>query len=272
MPTIAVNVSLAAFPGLRAYEAMERIQVLPPSEPALPVLGCDHTQICPQNRGQITEDAAAQLREAFPATRFRLHANARVQEKAKLIDWSGWHLDSGYWRALARISKALNAPGYSAHAGYRTQSDLAFIVRAAQEAEDLFDCPVAIEGHYPVRGNPYLISSWEEYRALFESGARYALDLSHLHIVASVSGLQELTLVQEMLACERCLEIHLSSNDGSRDQHQQLADTPWWWSALQFAHPDAVIFSEGVQPRFVVRDVADGVAADLQSQNLMNKV
>jgi hypothetical protein len=57
---------------------------------------------------------------------------------------------------------------------------------------------------------------------LLESGAHYALDLSHLHIVATASGYVEWGLLQELLASPKCLEVHLSGNDGSADQHNAL--------------------------------------------------
>jgi hypothetical protein len=84
---------------------------------------------------------------------------------------------------------------------------------------------------------------------LLESGAHYALDLSHLHIVATASGYVEWGLLQELLASPKCLEVHLSGNDGSADQHHALdvASVPWWWVLLADVNPNAVLFSEGRQ-------------------------
>lgn len=89
------------------------------------------------------------------------------------------------------------------------------------------------------------MSIWDEYRLLFDSGVPYALDLSHLNILAHQSGQKEATLVQEMLACERCTEVHVSDNDGSGDWHQVCESKPWWYSLLSYIHHDAVIFTEG---------------------------
>jgi hypothetical protein len=58
----------------------------------------------------------------------------------------------------------------------------------------------------------------------------------------------EMTLLREMVSSEQCKEIHLSGNDGVRDQHAPLTTHPWWWDVLSFAHPDAVVFYEG-RPR-----------------------
>lgn len=115
----------------------------------------------------------------------------------------------------------------------------------ARRCADLFDCPVGVEGHYPTAGDTWLLASWDEYRTLFDSGVPYALDLSHLHIVANHSGRREDTLVAEMLASDRCLEIHVSDNDGRADRHAVCVEPPWWFALLRHAHGEAVIFSEG---------------------------
>lgn len=119
------------------------------------------------------------------------------------------------------------------------------LLHNARRAADLFECPVAIEGHYPNAGDQYLVASWKEYQQLMESGVPFAVDLSHLHIVATASGRIEATLVKEMLSSDRCLEVHVSTNDGRGDQHRICAGTPWWIDCLPSIHPHAVIFSEG---------------------------
>jgi hypothetical protein len=251
-PPRRVNVSLAAYPGLQFHEALDCISRCPPTEPLLGTLGTDETQLCPQNRGVLTLEYADMLREVYPNTRFRLHANVRVLPDRQVRDWSDWQIDSAYWRALAAVSKRLDAPAYTAHAGRRCESDLPGLFENIRRATDQFGCNVGIEGHFPTAHDTFLISTWEEYSQLFESGVGYALDLSHLHILAEQSRRWELTLVQEMLACERCLEVHLSGNDGCLDQHHALVDAPWWWSAVDYIHDGATVFSEGKQ-RFSIQ-------------------
>ena len=114
-------------------------------------------------------------------------------------------------------------------------------------ANPLFGCRVAVEGHYPTRGDVFHIATWAEYAALHESGVDFALDLSHLNIVASHSGVIETNLVREMLASEHCLEVHVSGNDGTRDQHARLTREPWWLSLLGDVHPDAIVFCEAIR-------------------------
>jgi hypothetical protein len=78
-----------------------------------------------------------------------------------------------------------------------------------------------------------------------ESGVPYAIDLSHLHILACHSGVRDDALVRDMLACERCIEVHVSANDGRGDWHQICQRPPWWWPLLRHINPKAVVFSEG---------------------------
>jgi hypothetical protein len=242
-----VNISLAAYPGLAFHEAMERVCSEAPEEPVLGALQVNDTQLCPQNRGVLTPEYADVLLNLYPNTRFRLHANVRVLPSRQILDWSSYGQAKEYWNTLAGISKQLNANAYTAHAGRRSEASLAEIIESARRAEDLFDCPVGIEGHYPTPNDVFLVSTWDEYRTLFESGVNYAVDLSHLNIVAEQSGHRESTLVQEMLACECCIEVHVSSNDGTKDQHRTLDRQPWWWALTKHINPAAVIFSEGVQ-------------------------
>lgn len=238
------HVSLACWPGLCHEEAVQRL-VAPPVEPCFGRLSIAHVQLVPQNMGTLDGTLADLFRQAFPATRFRLHANVRVLPRHVMVDLSNLTRHTEWLCQAARISQRLDAPAYTAHAGLRSQASLDEMLDNARRCADVFGCPVGIEGHYPTPRDTWLVSSWEEYRAVFESGVPYALDLSHLHIVATHSGRHEETLVAEMLACERCLEIHVSANDGRGDQHDVCDEPPWWFALLAGAHPAAVIFSEG---------------------------
>lgn len=238
------HVSLACWPGLHHENAARHLDA-PPVEPCFGRLSNEHVQLVPQSAGRLDDAVVDRLRQAFPATRFRLHANVRVQPRHVMADLSGFTLHAEWFAQAARISQRLAAPAYSAHAGRRSQATLSQMLDNARRCADAFSCPVGIEGHYPTPQNTWLVSSWEEYRTLFESGVPYALDLSHLHIVATQSGRREETLVAEMLACERCLEIHVSANDGRGDRHDVCDAPPWWYALLAGKHPAAVIFSEG---------------------------
>ncbi|MFT4066710.1 hypothetical protein [Paraburkholderia sp.] len=245
------NVSLAAWPGLRFEEALEAAIRRPSREPLLGTLALDHVQLCPQNQGVLTQELAENLCRQFPQIRFRLHANVRVMPARRIADWADWSEPDPYWQTLAARSRSLRAPAYTAHAGRRDRCTLSKLFENARRATALFGCVTGIEGHYPTRNNQNLISDWHEYRTLFDSGIPYALDLSHLNIVAARTRRCELPMVREMLACERCIEVHLSGNNGTGDEHRVLEQEPWWWSLLDFIHDRAVIFSEGNQRRYL---------------------
>ncbi len=195
--------------------------------------------------GTLDDTLVDLLREAFPATRFRLHANVRALPRHVIADLSNFTMHAEWFSQAARISQRLDAPAYTAHAGRRSQAPLGEVIDNVRRCADLFGCPIGVEGHYPSAGDIWLVSSWPEYRAVFESGVPYALDLSHLHILATHTGRHETALVAEMLACERCIEVHVSANDGRGDWHQVCAEPPWWYPLLRHIHPDAVMFSEG---------------------------
>ena len=247
------NLSFAAFPGCKYDQAIQMGLLIPLSEPALGRLSVEHVQWVPQTcREQLTVEKAVDMARQFPSTRFRLHANVRVMKNHLLrADLSGYSVFPDYFSEMARVSRAINAPAYSAHAGLRAMATFDEVLAAARRAADQFGCPVAVEGHYPTprEVNKYNVSTWDEYRALFESGVGYALDLSHLNILSHYSRHRNETLVAEMLACERCIEVHVSDNDGRGDQHQVLRSEPWWWPLQSHFNPNAIVFSEGNQKR-----------------------
>lgn len=239
-----VQTSLACWPGLRYDDAPLHL-TRRCSEPCSGPLHTDHVQLVPQSRGLLDESVADRLMAALPHTQFRLHANVRVLPGHGVVDLSGFEQHADWFRQAARLSRYLNAPAYTAHAGRRQEATLPQVLEFARRCAQWFGCPVGIEGHYPTREDAFLLSSWDEYKKLLHSGVPYALDLSHMHILASRSGRREPTLLAEMLSCERCLEVHISDNDGRADQHRVCTDEPWWWPLLSRVHAQAVVFSEG---------------------------
>ncbi|WP_084545947.1 hypothetical protein [Cupriavidus malaysiensis] len=214
-------------------------------EPLFGELSVTHVQLAPQIRTVLDLEVADKLKLDHPNTRFRLHANVRVTEKFTLADLAGFERHMDWFKAAADVSRALGATAYTAHAGRRAEASLARALRYARQCADLFGCPVGIEGGYPDRAGAQLVSSWAEYRAVFESGVPYAIDLSHVHILSEASGERQETLLAEMLACERCIEVHVSDNDGLRDTHEICAEPPWWHSSLDHVNASAIVFSEG---------------------------
>lgn len=244
-----VHISLAAFPGMRheqsAEKAVSDARQGKLVEEVLGPISVAHIQLVPQNFGMLTESLADSMMAAYPESQFRLHANTRVLTGYRIADLSNFANNQDWFFAAAAISKRLNAPAYTAHSGYRESASLATMLANAQRVSDLFGCPVGVEGQYPTTGDKLLVSSWEEYQYVFESGVPYALDLSHLNIVAHKSGRREDNLVKEMLNCERCIEVHVSDNDGQGDAHQVCTRPTWWLPILDYVNHKAIVFSEG---------------------------
>lgn len=244
-----VNISLAAFPGLRHEQAAElaisKVAAGELSEPVFGKIHANHVQLVPQNFGVLDEELCNSLMAAYPHTQFRLHANVRISQKHTMADLSGLHRHQQWFEQAARISKRLDAPAYTAHSGSRSEASMQQMLENARRLADLFGCPVGVEGQYPVKGDHLLVTSWGEYREVFESGVPYALDLSHLNILAHKSGEFETVMTQEMLACERCIEVHVSENDGSGDWHQICERKLWWHELMPYINKKAVVFTEG---------------------------
>nr|WP_305910554.1 hypothetical protein [Methylomarinum sp. Ch1-1]MDP4523314.1 hypothetical protein [Methylomarinum sp. Ch1-1] len=220
-------------------------QLASTSEPLWGEIKLDHCQLCPQNFGVLTDEVIDQLRTTFPNTRFRLHANVRIPGHKRsgrtLGDIEGDALL--YYQALSRINHSLCGQPYTLHPGRK--DSLLQLLENSNRLTDLFGVPVGIEGMYP----GYAIGAWADYLWLLNSGAYYALDLSHLNIVVHREKKQELSLLSELIHSDKCLEIHVSGNNGLKDHHALLEETPWWYETLCSAYPDsnAILFTEGNQ-------------------------
>lgn len=240
-----INATLGSYPGLPFAAAMSR--ALDDTHLAQ----TEHVQLCPQNHGAL-DAALDDLRDLSPGTRYRLHANVRVEGHARHFDASHVGADAdAYFRRLAEMSALLGADAYTLHAGERQGRPLEELFTRIRRLEDLMGIAVGVEGHYPEAGNKWWLSNWAEYAWLLASGLDYALDLSHLNICAVRSGTVDLGLTRELLASEHCIEVHLSSNDGFSDLHCPLSLTPdiWWVPLLPHANPAAVTFYEGNEMR-----------------------
>lgn len=243
-----VCATTANLPGFDIFSALKSIH-LGLCEPFWGVLSVDHVQICPQNPGILTDVVCQHLMALYPQTRFRLHANARVLERHVLWDLSSVSASTEhYFKQLAHVSSILNAPGYSLHAGYRENCSLEGMLERYVQVQEWFgDIPVAIEGLYPSKVRPQLMESWKEYKIVFDSGANIAIDFSHLQIVAKKEGHWDRELVEAMVTSSRCLEIHVSENNGQGDQHRPMLGVPDWIHLFSksSAESSAVCFSEG---------------------------
>ena len=105
---------------------------------------------------------------------------------------------------------------------------------------------IAVEGLYPEHRRQALISTWAEYEQLLHADIPYAIDLSHLHIVATTERKRPLQLVRDLLRSQHCREIHLSANNGRVDAHQPWSESnnEWWWEVIIACHDDCAVFCE----------------------------
>lgn len=246
--TGAVNLSFAAFPNKTPTQAVGLAKMVigqAGSEPMFERLSFEHVQLVPQSAGRLTEAVCDELKIIAPDTEFRLHANVRVLAQYVDTNLSNMGDHQEWFMRAAQIHKYVGAGVYTAHSGLRKDASFEQLLDNARRCADLFECPVAIEGQYPSTKDDWMISTWDEYRALYESGIPYVLDLSHINILAVQSGVFEFSLLKDMLVCENMLELHVSENDGTGDWHQVCESKPWWFDFLDFVHADAVIFSEG---------------------------
>lgn len=250
-----VQATTACLPGRKHYEAVAALhQGI--EEPLVGKLGHEHVQLCPQHPTRVDDELVDRLLADFPDTRFRLHASVRLaggvesigHDKRRVIYDASNVGDWGWFREAARLSQRLGATVYTVHAGRRENATLSQMRDNVSRMIEMFGCLVGVEGLYPERGQ-WLVQDWHEYAWLLDSGVHFAVDLSHLNIVARKSGVWESGLVKELLASPRCLEVHLSDNDGMSDRHQRLEQQPVWWEWLSYVHPDAVVFSEGMQAK-----------------------
>lgn len=257
---MVVNGSTACWPGSTHCEAISKL-LAGVDEPVWGRLAVDHIQICPQNRGILDDEGAADILAVLPGTtKARLHANVRLlpmssshitgsspnaHDASTGMLWRGYPATSKlYFHQLAKLSSLLGSPAYTLHAGYRRNASLDEMRKNVLAIEQLMQIPVGVEGLYPQK-DMWLIHDWFEYAWLLESGLHYAIDLSHLHIVAKQSDRFELNLVKELVSSSKCIEVHVSGNNGDKDSHEVTQANQWWFEALLHIHQDCVIFTEG---------------------------
>jgi len=213
-------------------------------------------QLCPQNgasiRSTLNSDLIDKIKAKFSRRNFHLHANHRVI-KGPSIPYDASNADThliSCFRSLAELSQQLSSLVYSVHAGRKNQASRKQLINNICRLERIFNCPVALEGMYPSNKDTFNICTSDDYRWLLHSGLMMAIDVSHLNIVSSREGGLDQELLDELLISDRCLEVHISHNNGIADAHLPLpVEPPWWWSSLVkaiTARPSLPVFCESV--------------------------
>lgn len=233
-------------------------------DPVLGPISIDEVQLCPQHAGKLHEDLVDVLMEQYPQTRFRIHATPRVagEHHHRIVDAANVHEHPEQISRTSELSRRMKAPAYTLHAGLRENATLDQALDNVRRLSDLFQCPVGIEGLYPSMGpdNKWLMATWNEHEAVLESGVPFALDLSHLLIVARRERNERADLVEAMVSSPQCIEVHLSDNEARLDSHKPLTvgKPVWWMKHLDSIHSDATVFYEGIliDPRRKKREMA----------------
>lgn len=250
-----ICVASAVAPGLALEESLGFVATA--SDPFWGELSLEHVQLCPQHSTVLNEVVVDRCSEILPKTQFRLHASVRVSGVGdhRIWDASNAHKEDAqpYWRRLAELSRYLGAGVYSMHAGRRHNGPLEQVFANVRELEQRMGLVVALEGLYPDEKAHWHVSHWEDYARLLNEQIPFALDLSHLNIVAHRTGKIECALVREMLSSPWCVEVHVSGNSGDEDSHFVINKNPWWIEYLGDFNPDAVVFTEAKlsKPRFL---------------------
>lgn len=241
----AVCPASSAFPGVSHESSLKLVMRM--GDPWFGPFDMRHMQLCPQHTSLVSEEKIDALAQMSPQTLFRLHASVRVTGAGehRIWDASNAHVSESapYWRRVKELTRHSGAGVYSLHAGRSENADLAQVRTNVLRLQDEFGFPVALEGLYPESGK-WLLADWDDYEWLLGSDLCFALDLSHLNIVARRCKRQESELVRELLSSDRCLEVHVSGNNGIRDEHSILTAAPWWESLMVNIHPNAAIFNE----------------------------
>jgi hypothetical protein len=242
-----VHPTTACYPGGSWYAAVSAL-MKNPHEPFVGGLSLNRVQLCPQNAGILDGVTVSRLMMDFPTTEFRMHANVRVGSTSFSGggDAASIRTNEAHFAALAamQIIHFGTAP-YTLHAGRRASCTLDQMRDNVLRLQDRMGTDVGVEGHYPDNKNTWLINCWDEYEWLLDSGLHYALDLSHLNIVAREEGWNAPLLVG-LLESPMCIEIHISDNRGQRDDHRVITTEPSWWRRLlKHRNPNAAVFSEG---------------------------
>lgn len=242
-----INAASAVAPVATHKRALEDIAKGVEDEILGPI-SMDHVQICPQHAGYIHEELIMEFMSIYPSTAFRLHASPKISGYGRrIVHVSNSAENMDYLNEAIRLGEIMGSHGHTIHAGERQHCSMEQMIENLERLQQKTSMPVGVEGLYPSKNDRWLMSSWQDHELVLKSGSLYALDLSHLNIVAKAHGRND-SLVEEMLASPQCIEVHVSGNDGRADSHKPLdkSNAPWWLTLLRKTNPAATIFYEGI--------------------------
>ena len=242
--TTSIQCTTAMFPGQTFAQSLLSIANIVKERTELSM---DWIQLCPQSFGVVDEGLIERLRQSHPHTQFQLHSNVRIDCGKRPVHGSS----QGEWvhtylQEFERLTLLSGCGIYSLHAGYKDECNLQKMFDNIRTWNEQYRIIIAVEGLYPERKRKALLSTWMEYEQLLNANIPYAIDLSHLNIVAHAENDRPIELIQTLLQSPHCREVHLSSNNGRIDSHRPWSRQrkEWWWPLLSYKHRDCVVFCE----------------------------
>lgn len=166
-------------------------------------------------------------------------------------------------RDAATLAAAAAAPVYAIHAGYLGKghagsggefdfTDRISYAVALERAVDFFSevapffesvgVTLAVENLFPSPKQRHSLccdfTEISEFLSAVPSSVGFLLDLGHLNVSATVLGFDRQDALERCLAVfgPRIVEVHLSENNGERDEHLAVLDGSWQLSALAAIH------------------------------------
>jgi hypothetical protein len=107
-----------------------------------------------------------------------------------------------------------------------------------EESQRHSETGVVFETMYP----GHVLGIGAELERAMDSGLRLAVDVSHLFIQRTSGALRNETL-EKVFGYSRIEEVHVSANDGTRDQHRSITETTFGleWVREMFARSVPVV-------------------------------
>ena len=161
---------------------------------------------------QLTPGNAPRLKERLLGALSGLKARTHHSYSAERTVGASWHRKDGV------LTFGSPSEGRSIHPPFEREGTLEEACAFFSQSKMLVELPLYTQ---------YLGATYKECMALYEAtpfGA--AIDVSHLNI-ALVSGGWTPKQANELLNLPNIKEIHVSANDGRRDQHRPLFDTDY---------------------------------------------
>ena len=216
---------------------------------------------------QPLEETAAILRKyKTEGISFTLHNYFPVPEKSFVLniaadDEAGYNASSDLVKKALYLAKISDAPIYGIHAGYLSkakandkgyfefdqeevkyekafQKAVEFITGFAGEFKKS-NISLIVENLFPSPKKRHSLNcTYEEISSFFDSvpnNIGFLLDLGHLNVSSNVLQFDRNKILDKILSnlSNRILEIHISENNGLKDDHMAVKENSWQLDAIK---------------------------------------